>query len=318
MTKIKIIGTLIFIFSIFLAIISHYIDKQNNINSSLLDTMNSQKAFTQEISKNIFYIYKNKDSSEKQLDESIEKFLENMNNRDERLKDISSHKTKKQSSKIVVLWNKFYLSVQKFRDQNKVVTAYSRILLEKTVKDIYSINLELIVEFDKLINMHKKHHNNTLINYKNIQYGLFFILVSLILYLFTQIKDVIIFVQKFLKISKGIITNSSIKQLKPIKIENSYSDIKDAADNFNFLVEKINKSIQHSTDSIEHTSKSLEQIEDNIEEFLELLSIMDESKEIDINLTKKEDAVIHSLEELMNSTTKLKNLKVDLENLLAK
>jgi cysteinyl-tRNA synthetase len=101
----------------------------------------------------------------------------------------------------------------------------------------------------------------------------------------------------------------------PIEIENSNTDIKNAANNFNFLVQKINRSIQYSYKSIEHTSQSLKQIENSIEEFLILLNTMDENRDIDIQMTKKEDAVIQSLEELMNVTAALDNLQSDLENL---
>ena len=44
---------------------------------------------------------------------------------------------------------------------------------------------------------------------------------------------------------------------------------------------------------------------------------MDENNEIDKELTKKEDALIQSLEELTNVTSKLKNLKIDLDNLVS-
>ena len=63
MNKIKIAGVLLFILSIGLAILFYYTNNQNRVNTTLLNTINEQKAFTQEISKNIFYIYKNKNAS---------------------------------------------------------------------------------------------------------------------------------------------------------------------------------------------------------------------------------------------------------------
>lgn len=319
MTKIKIVGILIFALSIISAVLFSYTSYQNKINSDLLNTINEQKAFTQEISKNIFYIYKNKNASPKQLDNSIKAFLKNMESRDRTLNKIPSILIKKQSDKIITLWNKFYLNVQKFRNQSSSATAYTSIILEQLVKDIYNINIMLIVEFDELIKIHQVYFHDILNTYKNIQYILFITLVLLLLYLFTQIKDVIAFIHKFLNASKKIITSSSIKELEPIDIqnENSNTDISQAADNFNFLVEKINNSIQFSSDSMQYTSKSLEQIEENIEDFIELLAVMDENKEMDLELTKKEDAVIQSLEELMNSALKLKDLKTDLDNLIS-
>lgn len=258
MNKIKIIGILILISSLTLAIISHYIYKQNNINNSLVDTMNEQKAFIQDISKNVFYIYKNKDCPTKQLDKSINNFLNNMN---KRLKSISSNLVKRQSDKIIILWNQFYQNVEKFKKQNKVITAYTDILLEKTVKDTYNLNLILVIEFDKLIYLHKQQHNNILRNYTNLQYGLFIILLFTLSYL-------LIYMSK--------ITN-----------------------NINILIKKIDTTI-----------KSIVQIENNVEIVLESID------EDNLEQIEKEDAIIESLEELINSQIKLKNLQINLENLI--
>jgi len=317
MTKIKVVGVLIFILSIVLALLSSYISNQNKIHNQILDNINYQKDFTQEISKNIFYIYKNQGASSKQLDDSIRKFVHNLNNTDKALNNINSLKIKNKNDEIVLLWNKFYLHVQNFRDKRKIITAYSSILLEKVVNDIYSTNINLVVEFNKLIKLHNQHYSQAIESDKTLQYVLFFILVLLLIYLFTQLKNIIIFMQKFIHTSKNIITNSSIKELEPINVKQNTNELLEASNNFNFLVEKINRSIEHSTNSIEHSYKSLEHLERNIEDLLELLSVMDEDESIDKELTKKEDALIQSLEELTSSTLKLENLKSDLDKLVA-
>lgn len=319
MTKIKIVGALVFTLSIVLAILFNHVNEQSKISNNLLDTINQQKAFTQEISKNIFYIYKNPTASNTQLDDSIKSFVSNMNSREEKLNGVNSIAIKKQSAKILILWNNFYLEVQNFRDQSKITTAYSTIILEKLVNNIYKINLDLVVEFNKLINIHQAELQNTLTIYKNIEYLLFFVLLLLLVYLFSQIKDVISFIQKFLTTSKKIRSNSSIKDLEPIREENDSSNrsLSDATDNFNFLINKINDSVEYSSQSIEHSYKSLELVENNIEDLLELLYTMEDDKEIDKDLTKKEDAIIQSLEELTTSTQNLKELKIDLDNLIS-
>jgi hypothetical protein len=316
MTKIKVVGVLVFILSIALAFLSSHISNQNKINNDILDNINSQKDFTQEISKNIFYIYKNQYASTKQLD-SIRKFIDNMNDNNEELNNINSLAIKNKSDEIILLWNNFYHHVQNFRDKRKVVSTYSSILLEQVVNDIYNTNIKLVVEFNKLLKMHNQHYKETINNDKTLQYVLFFILVFLLIYLFTQLKNVINFMQKFIQTSKNIITNSSIKELEPIKVRNNSGELLEASNNFNFLVEKINSSIKHSTNSIEHSYNSLEHVENNIEDLLELLYVMDEDESIDKELTKKEDALIQSLEELTSSTLKLENLKSDLDKLVS-
>jgi hypothetical protein len=316
--KIKIVGLLIFAVSLGLGLLSYLINQENKINTKLLNTINEQKAFTQEISKNIFYIYNNKDASPQQLNTSIKMFISNLNNKSETLGQIDSDEIKKESDNIVVLWNSFYQYVQNFRDQSKVSTAYSHIILEQTIKDIYNTNLKLIVSFEKIIQMHEVYFSEKQEMYRNLQFFLFFILVALLIYLFTQVKDLLLFVQKFLDTSKKIITNASVKGLKPISLEHSSNqEILQATNNFNFLVNKINTSVEYSSKALEHSCHSLEAVEKNIEDLLKFLNYMDEHKEIDDVVNKQEDAVIQSLEELTNTTLNLKNLKKDLDNLIS-
>ncbi|MDD2653155.1 MAG: hypothetical protein PHX44_08925 [Sulfurimonas sp.] len=306
MTKIKIIGALIFLFSLLLAFIFSHTSKNVTRHNNEIAVMNAQKNFTQDISKNIFYFYKYPDSPSKALDDSIKLFLENMDNQEKGL-----HK----DEKIRKLWNDFYLHVQRFRDQIKNKTIYSTILLEKEVKIIYDINRALMAASDNFINGTITRFNQEQNIYTAVQYLLFFILVSLLLYLFTQLKNVITFIQKFLLASKEILSQTSIKTLKPIEIEDNNNDILEAKENFNKLVQKINDSIASSTQSMEHTYKSLEIVEQNIENLVELIYAMSEDSR-DKELKKKEDAIIQSFEELSISAKKLKNLKSDLDDLI--
>ena len=64
MNKIKVSGIIIFSLLIALLMVSKNISDHTKINNNLLETINKQKGFTQEIAKNIFYIYKNKNSSQ--------------------------------------------------------------------------------------------------------------------------------------------------------------------------------------------------------------------------------------------------------------
>lgn len=307
MKKIKIVGALIFILSITLALLFIHTSKEIANHNSIVNTINEQKDFTQEISKNIFYIYKNQSNSTQTLDDSIRKFLQNMKSREHYSQN---------STQIIKLWNTFYLHVQHFRDQIKNKSIYSNILIEKSIKNIYNTNLELIIEFDNIITTKQKNFNNRQNIYKIVQYMLFGILVLLLLYVFTQIKIIMTFVQKFLSTSKSIIKNSSIRELKPIEIDNAISDISQAKNNFNTLVEEINSSISYASNSIEHSCKSIEIVEQNIEDLVELIYTMNETTR-DKELRKKEDAVIQSLEELSTATRKLKYLKDDLDNLIS-
>ncbi|DAB30376.1 MAG TPA: hypothetical protein CFH84_04370 [Sulfurimonas sp. UBA12504] len=318
MTRIKILGFLIFALSIALTFLSYSLSQENKINTTMLNTINEQKAFTQEISKNIFYIYTHKNASPKQLNASIKMFLSNLNNKNELLSHIDSEEIQKQSDAIIVLWNIFYKRVQDFKDQSKVTSAYSNIILEETVKDIYNTNLKLIYEFEKMIQLHKMYFTQTQETYKYIQFILFFTLVALLIYLFTQLKELLLFIQKFLDTSKKIITNSTIKDLVPISCKHhNNQEIMQAANNFNLLVEKINQSVKYSSEVLEHSYYSLELVEQNIEDLITLLNAMNEDEELDNTVDKQEDTVIQSLEELTSAILNLKNLKKDLDNLIS-
>ncbi|WP_434636956.1 hypothetical protein MLC35_10645 [Sulfurimonas sp. NW7] len=314
MTKIKFLGALIFFLSIVLALYSKHIAAHNEANLRLLKVINEQKAFTQEIAKNIFFMYKNKDASVEELDKYIQSFVENMNNKDEILDKIFSKDIKQESEKIISLWNNFYLLVQKFRDASRIHNGYTNIVIDKLVKDIYDTNLQLVVEFNKLIKMHKKYFDTLQHKNKTIQVTLFVVLLLLLLYLFSQLKSLLGFIQKFLHTSKKIVQKSTVLGVEPIEEKSSIADVTQAADAFNFLVQKIDKSIENSSKSIQAASKSLEETEKSIEDLLELIAVMDEENILDKNLVKKEDILIESLEELTTSLQKLHSLKIHLDN----
>ena len=301
MKKIKIVGALVFLLTVVLVLLFRFISSENRDKSYRLTVINEQKAFTQEISKSIFYSYRNGNNHLNILDKTIKGYLDNA-----KIKKSDFY----QNSQIITLWNIFYADVQKFRNQQKVTTGYNAVITAKLVNRIYHNNVLLVNEFNKLIEQNEK---RDIESYKEIQYILFTLLIILLIYLFTQIHVILEFIQKFRKTSKNIIENSTVQGLEPIE-EIEQEELMDATKNYNHLVKKINNSIEYSTQSLNQTTKSLEDIAKNIEDFMELLSIMQED-ETD-KLFKKEDAVIDSLEELMRLRKKLKDLQMDLNSLI--
>jgi len=304
MTKIKVLGGLIFTLSIVLAFLSNFIANESAVQSRSLSFINEQKAFTQEISKSIFYTYRNRDNSSTTLDNSIKSYLNNTKVNESELT---------QNRLIAKLWNIFYADVQKFRIQQRVTTGYNAVITARLVNRIYHNNVLLVKEFDKTLELKQAKYDKDIEIYKLLQYTLFFILIGLLIYLFTQVHLVILFIQKFSKTSKDIIENSTIQGLKPIK-EIEQGELKEVTKNYNHLIEKINNSIDYSTKSMEQSRKSLEEVERNIEDFMELLSTMQEEKSE--ALFEKEDVVIDSLDTIMKLKGKLGSLKNDLDNLL--
>ena len=305
MYKIKVLGVFIFVLSMVLVLVFNTISKQNRVNNNSLSIINEQKFYTQEISKSVLYLSKNKGSSTDQLDTNIKKFLENMKHNKI---DSAEHDA------LVALWKTFYADVEQFREKQKVTTAYSSIILDTLVNTIYMKNQKLIIVFNTFIEDQQKQYDEKMEEYKNVEYILFSIVALLLMYLFTQIREIITFIQKFSTTSKSIIQKSTIKDLQPMQVCQNDECLKEATQNFNQLVEKINFSIVFAQESIEHTTEALEVVEQKIEDLMSLISQMQQEGENDA-LYQKEDAVIDSLETLMNLTKQLKNLQQDLNKL---
>jgi methyl-accepting chemotaxis protein len=299
MNRIKIAGALVFILSLFLAFISVHIANKNRVNLSTLSLFSEQKTSIQEISKSIFYTYRNGATSSTNLDKHLDY--------------LNSQKRDKFNLKSEQLWNAFSVDVQKFKTQQRVATGYNPIITAKLVNSIYHKNVILLNELDKLIELKELETHSDIKIYRELQYLLFFLLIGLLFYLFTQLHFVLEFIQKFSKTSKKIIKNSTIKGVESIEITSSSHELKEASKNYNHMVKQINLSIENSTNSMTQSIKSLENVVQNIENFMELLYTM-EDKESD-ELFQKEDAIIDSLETLMRLQKRLNDLKIELNKL---
>ena len=315
MTKIKFLAVLIFILALTLAYFSKYASMENERYAQTLKILNEQKAFTQEISKNIFYMYNNNSKTKtKALDSLVKNFVTNMNQRNEGFEELFSQDIQQQRKKILKEWNHFYLLVQKFRDLYKVNNnAYTNMALKELVTEIYEANARLIVAFNELIELHKKKFEEFLLFSKVVHILLYIALIISLLYFFTQLKHIIAFIQRFLQRSKSIVTQKSVKGIEPIEKVSHDQEIDAAVENFNTLVEKINVSIDDSSFAIERASDSLEEIEKRIEELLDFMSSVDSERVYDKEMIKKEDILIDALDELSSSIQKLQKLKINLE-----
>ncbi len=208
MKRIKIIGTTILILLLALVLLLNIISDENQNNINFIKKINQQKASTQDISKEIFYIYRHSVVSTNKLDSSIKHFYQNIN----------SILEKREAAHIIKLLNRFYYKTQEFKREMKTITPYSNIVLEKIVKDIYNQNIELVIEFDRLLDINQK--RNILISnfYKKVEYILLAFLFILLLYLAYHI----------LKIDNSLdrLINKIDKSIKDIdKIDNEAEDI---------------------------------------------------------------------------------------------
>jgi len=307
MKGIKIVGGVIFILSIVLILYASFIAEQNRIYQARVVFISEQKAFTQEISKSIFYLYRNRKQDDTHLNSIVKKYLDNLS---------SNEGAFTQSREIVTLWNRFYADVQRFRDQQEVQTGYDSLLMPKLVNRIYQNNLLLVEQFEQRLKEEQASHNEMMRRYHGLQYGLFMVLLGLLLYLFGRVHWVMEFIQQFTQRSKKILENTTIRGLKPITLEADNALVSTATENHNQLVEEINLALKQSRLSLSRSTHSLEQLAQRIEAYMELIAQMQKSDVDAEEIFRREDTVIDALETLMRLRRQLNQLEKKLEHLI--
>ena len=304
MKKIKIVGFLIFLLSVSLILLFNIRSDKEQAYTKAISLINSQKSHTQEIAKTIFYTHRNKKALPKTIDSHMYRFLSNLKN----------HPEKKKSQSIQKLSQAFFELVNQFKYIYTDNVPYSILILDRLVNNIYKKNMDLVVAFNQETAILEKRYAQTMQTYTMIQYALFALLILMLLYIFTQVDEIIRFIQKFTRTSDRILQRASIKGVEPIDIQSHNSDLDTAAGNFNSLVANIDESLKIATVTTENSINALEIVERNIELLISLVHQMQEEEKEDIY--KKEDAVIESLETLMGLSTHLKSLKKKLQTLI--
>jgi len=304
MKKIKIIGFLIFLLSVLFILLFNTRSAKEQTFAKTISLINKQRSNTQEIAKTIFYAHRNKKALPGTIDSHMYSFLSNL----------KSPSEKKSNLVIQRLGQAFFALVNQFKYIYTDNIPYSILILDKLVNNIYKKNMELVVAFNQEIARLEKQHSHTMRMYTIIQYLLLALLIPMLLYIFTQVDEIIQFIQKFAKTSDRIIEKASIKGVAPIEIQSQNIDLYTAAGNFNSLVASIDESLKIATVTTENSINALEIVERNIELLISLVYEMQEEEREDIY--KKEDAVIESLETLMGLAQHLKFLKKDLKKLV--
>ncbi|MFA6760370.1 MAG: hypothetical protein WCR69_04920 [Sulfuricurvum sp.] len=306
MRKIKIVLFVVFLLAIALVLNSQRVDRVTDKYHQEIKTLDEQKDFTQEILKTILYLYQNKESSSAPLSAMVKEFVHKVDRASVELT---------QSPYARDLWNRFYLQVQVFKDSYKSPSPYVSLTVQKSVKEIYSTNLALIFEFNKLIEQKQHRFKLEMRTYKLVEYMLILFFSILLVYLFFQLRGMVEFVQRFLLISKRVMAESSISELEPLKLKVVDEPSKEAQDSYNAIIAKVQNSIVEYASSIEHSERLLARVEEDIDSVVDLFYEVG-GKKRDRELIKKEDAIIHSLEELAGYKKRVADLKRELSELV--
>lgn len=319
-TKIKFIGILFIVLMTSIIATTIYLNEKNKKDALLINIAGKQRMLTQNISKNIFYIYHNNANSFSELDTSTIEFIYNLNS----LKDgnsltgiskVPNDEIAKQLAKVEVLWNIFHKNINEFKDLIQKNDKNNDVILGNIVTSVYSNNTILLSEVENLVSMYTIYTEKKSDYLRYIQYIFAIIIIFLMAYSFSQLRSMEENAKRFFEESKRIMENDDNEFLVPIKIE-AEEEIVEATDTINCFINKINSAMTYSANAIEHSKNASIKLEEITDEFDKVIDELTNSADISKQLNKSEDIVIQSQENLMNSTKKLQELKNELDKLL--
>lgn len=319
-TKVRFIGILFILLMTCIIATTIHLNEKNKKDALIINIAGKQRMLTQNISKNIFYLYHNNNASYSELDSSTIEFIYNLNSLKDgnNLIDISKAPTEeivKQIHKVEILWDNFNKRINDFKELTQKRDTQNEVILKNIVNAIYDTNTPLLNEVDNLVSMYTTYSEQKSDYVRYIQYIFALIIIFLIIYSFSELKVVEGNAKRFFEESKRIMENDSNEPLIPMKIE-AEKEIVEATDTINCFIEKVNSAMTYSANAIEQSKNASIKLEEITDEFDKVIDELKNSADISKQLNKSEDIVIQSQENLMNSTKKLEELKNELDKLM--
>ena len=317
-TKIKIIGILFALLMTSIIATTIYLNNKNEKDAMIINIAGKQRMLTQNISKNIFYLYSNPKSSQNELDTSIEEFIYNLEslkggNSLSKLKESPNIQIDRQMLQIEYLWSIFYQNIVKFKEL--IQNNSNKQELQNIVNIIYETNPELLYEVDALVSLHTINSEQKIRFLKNSQYFFAILILFLIIYSFLELKTMEKNALRFLEESKKVMEQNFEEPLKPLKIE-AEGELVEASNIFNRFLNKINSAIIDSNSALEQSKNASYKLEEITNEFDEIINELQNKSEISKQLNKSEDIAIQTQEQLLHSSKRLNELKSELEKII--
>ena len=317
-TKIKVIGILFALLMTSIIATTIYLNNKNEKDAMIINIAGKQRMLTQNISKNIFYLYSNPKSSQNELDSSIEEFIYNLEslkggNSLSKLKEAPNIQIDRQMLQIEYLWSIFYQNIVKFKEL--IQNNSNQQELQNIVNIIYETNPELLYEVDALVSLHTINSEQKIRFLKNSQYFFAILILFLIIYSFLELKTMEKNALRFLEESKKVMEQNFEEPLKPLKIE-AEGELVEASNIFNRFLNKINSAIIDSNSALEQSKNASYKLEEISNEFDEIISELKNKSEISKQLNKSEDIAIQTQEQLLHSSKRLNELKNELEKII--
>ena len=317
-TKIKVIGILFALLMTSIIATTIYLNNKNEKDAMIINIAGKQRMLTQNISKNIFYLYSNPKSSQNELDTSIEEFIYNLEslkggNSLSKLKESPNIQIDRQMLQIEYLWSIFYQNIVKFKEL--IQNNSNKQELQNIVNIIYETNPELLYEVDALVSLHTINSEQKIRFLKNSQYFFAILILFLIIYSFLELKTMEKNALRFLEESKKVMEQNFEEPLKPLKIE-AEGELIEASNIFNRFLNKINSAIIDSNSALEQSKNASYKLEEISNEFDEIINEIQNKSEISKQLNKSEDIAIQTQEQLLHSSKRLNELKNELEKII--
>lgn len=319
-TKIKVLGALLIVLMLSVIATTIYLNQQNQKDALIINIAGKQRMLTQKIAKNIFYIHYSSNKDFYELNAAVDEFIKGLNilrhgDSQKKISPVPTYQISLQQTEINTLWDNFYQNVQNF----KLFTNShldKRAELEEIVTTIYRDNTKLLDNVDKLVTMYTDHSESKTNFIKIFQYASAATLLLVFIYSLLQLRSIESHVEAIMQYSKKLISTKDITKLEPIEVKaESEAEIHEASDTINCFIQKINSAMDYSNEALLQSERASAKLGELTDEFD---SIIDELKDKSLthkHLNNSEDIVIESTEELINSTRKLLNLKLELEKL---
>ncbi|WP_198304706.1 type IV pili methyl-accepting chemotaxis transducer N-terminal domain-containing protein [Arcobacter vandammei] len=317
-TKIKILGVLFTLLLISIIATTIYLNNKNEKDAMIINIAGKQRMLTQNITKNIFYLYTNKNANQTELNESINEFIYNLSslkggNNLDKLKDSPNIKIDKQTLKVESLWIDFLKNINLFKEHLLEETKIDE--LKNIVNEIYNSNTTLLYEVDSLVSLYTINSEQKIIFLKYTQYFFALLIALLILYSFLELKTMEKNALKFIEESKKAMEQNLEQPLKPISID-AEGELVEASNMFNSFLNKVNSAIIDSNSALEQSKNASYKLEELTNEFDEIINELENSQELSKQLNRSEDIAIQTQEQLLYSTKRLAELKNELEKIM--
>ncbi len=321
-TRIKNLTSLVIVLVFIIISSTIFLNERNSKDALVINIVGKQRMLTQQIAKNVFYLYQTNTTDFTELDAAIQEFIYALNSLKEgndllKISPVSDKLITSQFYVIDVIWNNYIQNVEQFK--REIIFGVENNNHSKPVKfyvnAVNDINKDLLFEVDKLVNFYTLYAENKTAYLRYFQFAAGFVLLVVFLYIYNELKEIENNIQNFIVSLKQVALTKDIKRIELLQPPQEDTEIIEISDSFNAFIEKVNSAMEFSTNAIIQSKYATSKLEEITDEFEKVIDNMQDSAHISEHLNTSEDMVIESTEDLINSTKRLEELKNKLNQL---